>query len=75
MAASDFVLVHGNGQQPAGITGLVGRVRAMPSYLAKPKPIVFNEDDHGGLRPRRRSRLCSALYFPGHSVSKVYNGT
>jgi len=42
---SDYVLLHGNGvHQPARITEMVEQVRALPSY--KPKPIVFNEDDH-----------------------------
>ena len=52
VAASDFVLIHGNGAQPAGITRLVGKVRAMESWQAKPMPIVFNEDDHGNLLAR-----------------------
>lgn len=45
--AADFILLHGNGQQPEGITELIAKVRAMPEYQANPKPIVFNEDDHG----------------------------
>jgi hypothetical protein len=47
IAASDFVLLHGNGvDDPAQILRMVERVRALPSYT--PKPIVFNEDDHYG---------------------------
>ena len=49
VAVSDFVLIHGNGEQPAGISQLVGKVRAMESWRARPMPIVFNEDDHGNL--------------------------
>ncbi len=42
---SDFVLLHGNGvSSPDGIRNLVRRVRSMKAY--RPKPIVFNEDDH-----------------------------
>ena len=49
VVVSDFVLIHGNGEEPAGITKLVNKVRAMPSWQGKPMPIVFNEDDHGNL--------------------------
>ncbi len=43
--ASDFLLVHGNGQaDPAKITAMVNTTRALPSW--RPMPIVFNEDDH-----------------------------
>ena len=45
VAVSDYVLIHGNGVKiPSRITEMVEEVRALPSY--KPKPIVFNEDDH-----------------------------
>lgn len=45
VAASDFVLLHGNGvSDPRRITEMVKKVRALPSYWAK--PILFNEDDH-----------------------------
>jgi hypothetical protein len=45
VAASDVVLLHGNGvREPAYIGEMVDRVRALPSY--RPMPIVFNEDDH-----------------------------
>jgi hypothetical protein len=45
VAASDFVLLHGNGvHQPARIAEMVAAVKATPAYT--PKPIVFNEDDH-----------------------------
>lgn len=43
VAASDFVLLHGNGtHDPTGIAGMVDEVRRLPSY--RPKPILFNED-------------------------------
>ena len=42
---SDFVLLHGNGvKDPARIGEMVRAVRKQPGY--KPKPILFNEDDH-----------------------------
>ena len=45
VAASDFVLLHGNGvTDPAFIGEMVARTRALPGY--RPVPIVFNEDDH-----------------------------
>lgn len=49
VAASDFVLLHGNGQTPEKVEEMVANVRAMPAFIADPKPIVFNEDDHGHL--------------------------
>lgn len=43
--ASDFILLHGNGQaEPAKITAMVARTRALPAW--RPMPVVFNEDDH-----------------------------
>ncbi len=42
---ADFVLLHGNGvSDPAAITAMVRRTRAISGYA--PKPILFNEDDH-----------------------------
>ena len=49
VSAADFVLLHGNGQQPAGIRHMLKTVKSMPAFTANPKPIVFNEDDHGNL--------------------------
>ncbi len=42
--ASDFLLVHGNGQSPQGIGRQVRNCRKAPGY--RPMPIVNNEDDH-----------------------------
>ena len=45
LAASDFVLLHGNGvSNPDRIAEMVRQTRAMPAFT--PKPVVFNEDDH-----------------------------
>ena len=44
LAASDFVLLHGNGQTATSIRNMVDTVRSRSAYQAKPKPIVFNED-------------------------------
>lgn len=44
---ADFILVHGNGvRDPARIAELARQIRAMCG--GKPKPIIFNEDDHYG---------------------------
>lgn len=61
-AASDFILLHGNGvKDPARITEMVRQVRAMPSWT--PKPIVFNEDDHFGFdQPANNMRSATAAY-------------
>jgi hypothetical protein len=43
--ASDFLLLHGNGQdKPEKITDQVRKTRQVPGY--RPMPIVNNEDDH-----------------------------
>lgn len=47
IGASDFILLHGNGQDPSAITKLINKVRSNKVYQNKPTPIVFNEDDHG----------------------------
>eukprot|EP01120_Amphizonella_sp_Union-15-10_P005040 TRINITY_DN1577_c0_g3_i2.p1 TRINITY_DN1577_c0_g3~~TRINITY_DN1577_c0_g3_i2.p1 ORF type:complete len:345 (+),score=60.74 TRINITY_DN1577_c0_g3_i2:117-1151(+) len=44
LSQSDFILIHGNHLTPSGITSLVKKIKETPEYLAKPKPIVFNED-------------------------------
>lgn len=45
VAASDFILLHGNGvSDPARIAEMVRQTRQLPTYT--PKPILFNEDDH-----------------------------
>jgi hypothetical protein len=45
LAASDFVLLHGNGvADPGRIAEMVRQTRQFPAF--SPKPIVFNEDDH-----------------------------
>lgn len=45
VAASDVVLLHGNGvQDPNRITEMVKLTRSVEGY--RPMPILFNEDDH-----------------------------
>lgn len=44
VAVADFLLLHGNGMnKPAAVVELVRKTRALS---ARPKPILFNEDDH-----------------------------
>jgi len=73
VAASDFVLVHGNGvSNPDRIARMVDQIRALPTY--RPMPILFNEDDHFDFdKPRNNfvaalSRYASWGFFdPGKS--------
>ena len=45
VAASDFLLLHGNGvQEPARIRDMIRRCRHASAYRGQ--PILFNEDDH-----------------------------
>jgi len=49
VAASDFLLLHGNNQKgvettPAVLRGLIRATRALPSY--RPMLVIINEDDH-----------------------------
>lgn len=60
-SSADFLLLHGNGQSPSGITREVTKVRTISAFKARPRPIVFNEDDHGNFGPNDTSNLNSAL--------------
>ena len=45
VAASDFLLLHGNGvKDPARITEMIAQTKKVPGY--RTMPILFNEDDH-----------------------------
>ncbi len=44
IAASNYVLLHGNGQDDERVAEMVREVRSQAAYQADPKPIVFNED-------------------------------
>jgi hypothetical protein len=49
VAASDLLLLHGNGvSDPDRIGEMVREARSRPSYAGE--PVVFNEDDHFGFR-------------------------
>ena len=46
IAASDFVLMHGNGQNADSIENMIKQVKESSEYKNSKKPIMFNEDDH-----------------------------
>jgi len=58
VAASDFVLLHGNGvENPERIAEMVRQTRALRSY--RPMPILFNEDDHYDFARPRNNMLAA----------------
>jgi hypothetical protein len=59
IAASDFILMHGNGpEDPHRIEGIIRETRSSEAYYGK--PVVFNEDDHFNF-DSFRNHLHSAL--------------
>jgi hypothetical protein len=59
VAASDFILLHGNGiTVPRKIADRVDEVRGMSAY--RPMPVVYNEDDHFDFE-RRENNFTAAL--------------
>lgn len=62
VAVADFLLLHGNGvSDPERIAQMVARTRAVEGY--RPKPIVFNEDDHFDFdRPVNNMRKAVGAY-------------
>jgi hypothetical protein len=44
IAASKFVLLHGNRQDDERVAGMVRQIRRRPAFINDPKPILFNED-------------------------------
>ena len=44
IASSDFVLMHGNAKNVTQMQDMINTVKASNSYIANPKPIVYNED-------------------------------
>lgn len=58
VAASDFLLLHGNGvDNPARLAEMVRRARALSTY--RPMPILFNEDDHFAFEQPRNNLLAA----------------
>lgn len=59
IAASDFILIHGNGpENPGRIEEMVRQIHRSPEY--RDQPIVFNEDDHFNF-DRPQNHLVSAI--------------
>ncbi|MGH2756050.1 MAG: malectin domain-containing carbohydrate-binding protein [Actinomycetota bacterium] len=44
LAIEDFILLHGNKQTPTQLQTLIEQVKNSPEYIARPRPIVVNED-------------------------------
>ncbi len=62
VAASDFVLLHGNGvEDPDRIAQMVQQTRALPTY--RPMPILFNEDDHFDFDKPRNNMLAAVSEY------------
>ncbi len=62
--SADFVLLHGNGvKDPAIISEMVAKVRIDPGY--RPKPIVFNEDDHFDFEQPVNNMLSAVRAYAG----------
>jgi hypothetical protein len=80
VAASDFILLHGNGiDDPRDIAARVDDARAVASYRGQ--PVLYNEDDHFDFeRPENHflaalSRHCGWGYFdpgPGAGGTAAY---
>ncbi|MGH2352684.1 MAG: hypothetical protein ACRDJN_13845 [Chloroflexota bacterium] len=75
-AVTDFLLLHGNGvKDPARIAEMVAQTRALEGYRQRPKPILFNEDDHFDFDQPRNNFLSAVEsyaswgYFDGGASS------
>ena len=44
LEAEDFSMPHGNGLMPDELRAKIHRLRAMPEYASRPRPICINED-------------------------------
>ena len=64
LAASDMLLLHGNGvSESVGIGEMVRRCRQLASYRSQ--PILFNEDDHFGFDREDNSMLAAIGEYAG----------
>ncbi|MHC4294313.1 MAG: hypothetical protein ACYSTL_01875 [Planctomycetota bacterium] len=64
VAASDFILLHGNEvEQPDRIRQMVDRTRELPAYRGM--PIVFNEDDHFDFEAAANNFLAAVSRYAG----------
>ena len=46
IGASDYILLHGNGQTADSVVNMINQVKNNDEYNRNKKPIMFNEDDH-----------------------------
>ncbi|HEX8916311.1 MAG TPA: hypothetical protein VF796_28430 [Humisphaera sp.] len=61
---ADFLLLHGNGvKEPARVTQMVERTRALKAY--KGQPILFNEDDHFDFDKPANNMLAAVSAYAG----------
>ncbi|MBA3885789.1 MAG: hypothetical protein H0X67_08655, partial [Acidobacteria bacterium] len=69
IAASDFILLHGNSQSSSGVASMVDTVRSLTAYKSNPKPIIFNEDSTkmGNFDAAVGRRASWGYYDQGHN--------
>ncbi|NSW51198.1 MAG: hypothetical protein HPY85_01670 [Anaerolineae bacterium] len=76
VAASDYVLLHGNECLPEGVAAGINFVRAMPAYQKCPKPIIINEDSPGipNLNQAFAMGVSWGYYDQGYGGADAYGG-
>jgi hypothetical protein len=76
VAASDYVLLHGNGNRAKGLEAAIKAVKAMPEYRQHPKPIVINEDSPGlpNLEVAWRSGVSWGYFDQGYAGAEAWGG-
>jgi hypothetical protein len=64
IAASDFLLLHGNGvREPGRIRSMVEACRSRPAYRGQ--PVLFNEDDHFDFGKEDNNMLAAVGAYAG----------
>ena len=64
IAASDFLLLHGNGvREPGRIRSMVEACRGRPAYRGQ--PVLFNEDDHFDFEKPENNMLAAVAAYAG----------
>jgi len=76
VAASDYVLLHGNECLPHTLQLGVAHVRRNPAYVKAPKPIIINEDSPGipNLDAAWREGVSWGYYDQGYGGEDAYGG-
>lgn len=73
VAASDFILLHGNGvKEPIYIRRMVAVTRELPSY--RPMPILFSEDDHYNFQLPENNFTAALASYAGWGYLDVAKG-